>query len=203
MKTDSGLSKILRSAGVALMAFTAFLRAWGQPAADIPSQDQAPQAFIEGWPESARLTGQAMILKYGKPDQIDEASLVWHDRGPWKRIVVYREAVFQGEDDDKPKGFLQQTANYIVPAARLAALDPFTKELVGDPSREELSFRSDSESKNFLAINLADEIIRGQKTTEEAHAFYERQVRLMAAGKSSRYTERLLFPRGRRSAKPL
>ena len=47
---------------------------------------------------------------------------------------------------------------------------------------------------NFLALNLADEIATGKRSVEEARDFYARVETLSRAGKSSAYTENLLFP---------
>jgi hypothetical protein len=214
MKEDLGRSIVIAAIGLALMAFMvlapaighknrpASSQAWGEQAVDSSGQDVPLVALIDNWPTAARQNAQAMVLEYGQPDRTDEASLVWYNNGPWKKTVAYREAVFQGEDDAKPIGVLEQTISYHVPENRFPSLDAFTRSLVGDPGRDEMSFRSDSEKKNFVAINLADEIVRRAKTVDEARAFYEKQLSLMEAGKTSRYATGFLFPVDNESAKP-
>lgn len=214
MKQDLGRSIVIAATGLALMAFMVFApaigrrnhpasaQAWGEQAVDSSGQDVPLVALIENWPASARKNAEAMILEYGQPDHTEEASLVWYNNGPWKETVAYRETVFDGEDDAKPVGILRQTITYRVPEGRFASLDSFTRSLVGDPSRDELSFQSDSEKKNFLAINIADEIINREKTPDEAKDFYAKQISLTEAGKTSRYTMGFLFPVDNENAKP-
>jgi hypothetical protein len=62
-----------------------------------------------------------------------------------------------------------------------------------DRTRNELSFRSDSEKKNFLALNLADEIISNWKDADSARQAFAEAVNLSRAGKSSPYMEGLRF----------
>jgi hypothetical protein len=50
-----------------------------------------------------------------------------------------------------------------------------------------------SDLVNFLALNIADEIIRGRRDVRGAIAFYRRTLDLAAAGKTSPYMTRLLF----------
>jgi hypothetical protein len=213
MREDLGRSIVAAALGLAVMSIMvlapaigrknhpASSQAWADQAVDANGQDMPLVALIENWPAAARKNAESMIVEYGSPDHTDEASLVWYNNGPWKKTVVYREAVFEGEDDSKPVGVLQQTITYHVPEGRFASLDGFTRSLVGDPSRDELSFRSDSEKKNFLAINLAHEIVGREKTVDEARDFYDKQIRLMEAGKTSRYTMGFLFPVDNENAK--
>ena len=65
--------------------------------------------------------------------------------------------------------------------------------LTVNPSGDELTVKGESEAKNLLAMNLADEVIQGKKTPEEALEFYRKTVELSAAGKTSPYMEGLQF----------
>ncbi|MDD5656230.1 MAG: hypothetical protein PHF00_03140, partial [Elusimicrobia bacterium] len=69
----------------------------------------------------------------------------------------------------------------------------FSTSVVADRTRNELSSISDSEKKNFLALNLADEIVSGWKDPETARRTYDRLLDLDRAGKSSPYLEGLRF----------
>ncbi|MGQ0750651.1 MAG: hypothetical protein ACT4PS_08970, partial [Betaproteobacteria bacterium] len=43
---------------------------------------------IESWPSESREAAKLVIDQYGEPDEATETQLVWHRRGPWKRIVA-------------------------------------------------------------------------------------------------------------------
>ena len=53
--------------------------------------------------------------------------------------------------------------------------------------------RSDKEEANYLALNLADEIIKEKKNVEEARNFYTDQNQKLIGGEITEYTQGLLF----------
>jgi hypothetical protein len=156
--------------------------ALGQPA------DKA----IQGWPAIAKNAARAMIEKYGKPDGVGKDSLVWYSNGPWKRTLVHQRA-WPHYAFAQDKDFLENVIGYDVPKDKLEALTRFDKRLDVDQASAELSSRAESESMNFLALNLADEIIRGKRTLEEARDFQKQIMRLASAGKTSGYLNGFLF----------
>src|SRR5665213_1085462 len=141
-------------------------RAQGDPAGPPPTEgteaSQTPQTVILKWPEGARVTARAMISKYGEPNRFSEGALVWIDNGPWQKSVVYRSAWphFLGRKD---KDYLEQTIAYRVPAEKIDDLKRFDRRLEVNESRGQLSARSESEALNFLALNLADEIVTDKR----------------------------------------
>jgi hypothetical protein len=136
------------------------------------------------WPESPRLLARLMIDEYGPPQRVSADRLEWEARWPWKRISV--DAAWA----TRP---LEQVVDYYVPDSQLAELSRFAHGLAVYADRGELAARSDSEELNRLALNLADDILTGRRTPEEAGRFFERSVQLSAAGKSSPYLQRLRF----------
>ena len=46
---------------------------------------------VAGWPAKARALAYVMMKKYGQPDEIGSAKLMWNDNGPWKRTVLSRD----------------------------------------------------------------------------------------------------------------
>lgn len=151
-----------------------------------------PESIIRAWPAPQRAAAGAMIEKYGKPSQFDRRALVWFNNGAWKRTIVYRNAVHHAA---KAPGndFLQQTVGYIVPNDKVAALKLFDRRLEVSTTAGELTFTSDREATNLLALNLADEIVAGKRTVAGARAFFVKTSRLAASGKSSPYREALRF----------
>jgi hypothetical protein len=45
-------------------------------------------AIIADWPDESREAAQAVIDKYGEPDEATEHLLIWYQRGSWKKIVA-------------------------------------------------------------------------------------------------------------------
>jgi hypothetical protein len=165
----------------------------GPPQTEGTASSKTPEDAIRKWPEAARVTALAMIAKYGRPTRYSKDALVWIDNGPWEKTVVYRGAWphFVGR---KNKDYLEQTIAYRVPAGKIDELKRFDRRLEVNESRSQLSARSESEPMNFLALNLAHEIVMDRSSVEDARDFYVKTERLSKAGKSSRYMDGLLFP---------
>jgi hypothetical protein len=168
-----------------------------EPLAPPPTEgtqaSRTPDSVVRQWPDAARATARAMIAKYGQPVRWSEAALVWVANGPWEKTVVYRSAWphFTGRRD---KDYLEQTIAYRVPAEKFDALRRFDKRISIDGDTGQLSARSESESTNFLTMNLADEIVTGKREVADARDFYKKTVSLSKSGKSSPYMSGLLFP---------
>ena len=76
----------------------------------------------------------------------------------------------------------------------MSDLKRFDARLEVSAIRGQLSARSESETTNFLVVNLADEIITNARGVKDARDFYSKTVRLSKAGKWSPYLDRFLFP---------
>jgi len=151
----------------------------------------SPEVVVGIWPAPQRAAARALIDKYGRPAQFDSNALAWFNNGIWKRTIVYRRGPIAGPNRDKQ--FLSQSVGYIVPADKIAALKKFDKRLEVSQTAGEMTFTSDREATNLLALNLADEIVTGRRTVASARAFFMRTTVLAAAGKSSPYRRDLRF----------
>lgn len=173
----------------------------GPPPTEGTQASQTPETVIQKWPEGARATAREMISKYGEPNRFSEGALVWIDNGPWRKTVVYRNAWphFLGRRD---KDYLEQTIAYRVPAEKIEDLKRFDRRLEINESRGQLSSRSESEAMNFLALNLADEIVTDKRDVDDARDFMAKTESLAASGKTSPYTKGFLFPNRGDSADP-
>jgi hypothetical protein len=149
------------------------------------------ETLIRDWPKPARNAALMMIDKYGQPNDLNDDSLVWRGNGPWKRTIVHRAGL--PGPRERRDDVLQQIVTYRVPLNKFPELARFDDRLVMDRTRNELSFRSDSEKKNFLALNLADEIVSNWKDAQSARQALAEGMDLSRAGKSSPYTEGLRF----------
>jgi hypothetical protein len=132
-----------------------------------------------------------MTDKYGAPDRMESIGLVWYDRAPWKKIVVWDEPEFATLGRGSRN--LEQTIAYTVPEDKRRLLGSFSVDLTVSPNGAELSARSSSEERNFLMVNLADEIVRGLLSPSDARAVFSRTLQLADAGKTSPSMQRLLF----------
>ncbi|MFI5351187.1 MAG: hypothetical protein ACHQ2Z_16705 [Elusimicrobiota bacterium] len=153
---------------------------------------QTPDRVIRTWPEPSRAAARALLDKYGEPSAFDDASLIWHRNGPWEDTVVYRgtpRRSKRGLDAD----IIEQSIVYAVPAKKITELKRFDSRLDIDRPSGEISARSESEKLNFLALNLAAEIVAGKRNAGQARDFYRKTLTLSESGKSSPYMEGFLF----------
>ena len=188
METIARQGTRIFAAGIGLLA----LLVW--PATRIAHAAAAatPEAVIQTWPAPERATAGAMLAKYGPPNQFDRRALVWFNNGNWKRTIVYRQPLHHSAKAPG-KDFLQQTVGYIVPDDKIAVVKRFNSRLEVSPTAGELTFASDSEATNLLALNLADEIVAGKRSVAQAREFFAKTSRLAASGKSSPYLDGLRF----------
>lgn len=156
---------------------------------DVSVSGSTPESIILQWPTYSFRLARYMITKYGQPAISADARLVWIDNGPWKKTVVYRVPPGGGRDD----GRLEQSAGYRVLPERLAELKLFDPAVAVDDKAGTLTVLSNAESDNFLAMNLADEVVRGKRSAKDASGFRRQILKLQDAGKSSPYLEKLLF----------
>lgn len=161
-----------------------------------PVQDSMTAAQVEqmtrDWPEASRQAVQYLTDKYGAPASIGAGMAVWGETGPWKRTVVYDEAVphhFPMQHVD----VMQQWINYQAPVDQYDELARYDGSVVLERTTGEMSARCDKEAANFLAVNLAHEIATGKRTVEDARKEYGTQVKGLMAGEKSDYTSGIMF----------
>jgi hypothetical protein len=146
----------------------------------------------QGMSDWANVTADAMVEKYGPPDRVETLRLVWENRGPWKKIMVW-DGIGYFQNQDGGSNNLQEVIAYAVPADKRDDLLRFSRGIFVSPDGSELSSRSTGEDRNFLALNLADRIIKGELTPQDARVEYLHEIELAESGKSSPSMERLLF----------
>ena len=164
---------------------------WGCAGPSLPERSSVAGVRPDG-PDRMNRGLDGMIEKYGRPDRMETDRVVWEKKGPWKRIVVWDDMGARQMDMAEDKN-IEEIISYLVPEDKRLAVEGFSKRIKVSADGAELSARSASEGRNFLALNLADEIIRGVKTPEEAGAFDAATLQLADAGKPSPYMKGLLF----------
>ncbi len=161
----------------------------GAPPTAVPTM---AEHIIVDWPEAQRVAAQTFISTYGQPDEMTESRLIWHNSSPWKEIHLYRDAI-QDLFPIPHSGFIVQTINYNVPVDRMDEVATFDASIVIDQATGEISARSNNEAINFLALNLVDEIVKNERSVEEARDFYTAEAERIANGEFSEYTSGLRF----------
>lgn len=162
------------------------------PAAVRAAGQQQASAIVEDWPETAKKAAQAMIEKYGEPDGVTKSLLIWHNNGPWKRTIVTKEET----DHDFPmphKDVLEQFINYKVPPEKFDELAQYDGSVIVERTKGEISARCDKEAANFLALNLANDIVNGEKSVEEARQAYGEAIKKMMDGDPPEMTQGFTF----------
>jgi hypothetical protein len=128
------------------------------------------QSMAMNWPQASRKALEATVQKYGMPTEMTNTMAVWKNSGPFLKTVVFSEEIphrFPKPHSD----VLEQTIYYRVPPDRFDDLAQFDGSIKADRTKGTLSARCDSEANNILALNLANDIITGAKSVEEARQF--------------------------------
>ena len=168
----------------------------------ILSSGLTAESVLDRWGEASQKAAKSIIEKYGQPDEVSEGRLVWHNTGAFQKTIVYKEEL--PRDFPSPHvDVLEQFVESNVPFEKYGDLARFDGSLHADRTSGLLSARGPSETDNFIALNLAHEIVATGRTVESAREAYARAAALEAAGKTSPYSQGLLFKtRGRAQPDP-
>ncbi len=151
-------------------------------------------AMVASWPTKQRETIALMTAKYGEPTVMGDRNVEWYGNGPFVKTAIAR--------DDVPHNFpmahtdyLTQTVKHRVPADKLDDLNEYDGSVYYHRTRGELSAQCDVEEMNYLALNLAHDVITGKRAAGDARAFYAKTAMAFKQGdKSSPYVRGLMFP---------
>lgn len=158
----------------------------------LTNQPQSIDEIIAEWPETARESAKTVIKTYGTPHEATRHMLAWRGAGPWKWTVI-TDVETEHEWPTPHVDVLEQAINYHVPPERFTDLAKFDGSVIAERTRGELSARCEGEDANFLAINLAHEIVTGRRSVGEARQRYAQAMQAMTDGRDDPYTEGLLF----------
>ena len=147
---------------------------------------------LASWPAGPRLAGLEMIEKYGAPKEVTDDRMVWHDAGPFKRILLTREEL-PHHFPIVHKDYLEHTISYDVPADKASDVLAFDGSISIYRVGGELSARCDLESNNVLTLNLAQEIVEGKKSVEQARKEFGEAIMARTNAKDPEITKELQF----------
>jgi len=166
-------------------------------AADSSMMMKPDQATVDGiiasWKATPQEVARTVIAKYGLPQEASAMRLVWHNNGPWKMTELVNEEIPHSFPKPHPD-MLKQTISYRVPPDKFDELAEYDGSVIVERTKGEISARCDKEGANFLALNLADEIVRGKRSVKDARKFYAETAIEM---KNPEYMKGFLFQASR------
>lgn len=148
--------------------------------------------LIADLPPRPRVAALQMLEQYGIPQEATSERMIWHEAGPFKRITVTR-AEHHHDFPFPHMDFLEHTISYLVPVEKAADLSAYDASLTFDRTRGEMSARCDLEEHNILTLNLAHDIICGNKDTKQARQAFSHTVLEDWEGEHPSYVESLQF----------
>lgn len=150
------------------------------------------EAIIQNWPDKPKEVARQMVSLYGQPDEMTPSHIIWINNGPWKRTVVYRDET--AHNFPRPHSdVLEQTLSYQVPVDKFDELAMLDGSLIASRTKGELMVLGESEELNYLALNVANDVVSDTRTLEEARDFYGDTARAFYDGQSPEYTQGLQF----------
>ncbi|MFC0534188.1 hypothetical protein [Phytohabitans kaempferiae] len=151
--------------------------------------------LTEGWPTAATAAARAADQKYGPPDEASENTLIWHDRTPWKRVVVSR-AMVPHRFPHSHVDVVEHVVAHRVPLERIGALAAFSGSVVYDRTRGELSSHCEDEEGNILALNLAHDVVTRGLDVEAARRRGHTAIESRDSADRDPYLDALVFEPG-------
>jgi hypothetical protein len=151
--------------------------------------------IVRHWPARSRKLARDIVRASGLPHEATDSMLIWYYHGPWKRTVVHREGA--AHNFPRPHvDLLEQTIDYRVPVEKHSDLADFDGSIIVDRTRGEMSAHCDCEEMNRLMLNLAHDIVVGNKTPTQARQECGRIAAGLRLNWSDPYSEELRFSAG-------
>jgi hypothetical protein len=157
--------------------------------------------IIASWPDESREAAQLVVDAYGDPQESTAERLVWHQVGPWKRVVATK-AYYQHDFPAPHVDAVESVIDYRVPPGKVSALAIFDGSVVVERTVGEVSARCHDEEANQLALNLVHDIVTGAKTAEQAREYYAKEFLDYRRGKPTPYMDELRIPEQANTADP-
>lgn len=164
----------------------------GKKVAGEARSGMSAEQAVEKWKDEPKKVAKTIIEKYGQPDEVTSERLIWHNNGPWLKTELVNEEIphkFPVPHHD----MLKQTVAMLVPAEKFSDLAAYDGSVIVERTKGTLSARCDKESMNFLAVNLAKDVVEGKKSVEEARDAYASIAMKAMKGESDPYIEGLQF----------
>ena len=190
MTLSSGVQRIA-TAAIAMAAIFAIPASAQQPMARMSANQM--QTMMSSWPASARMAAADMMRKYGPPHEVTATMVKWHNNGPWKYTMISKNETMHRFPGPHPD-VMEQGINYRVPVSMFDDLAAYDGSVTVDRTQGHMAARCDKEGANFLALNLAHDVVTRRKTVVAARAYYGRAISAFKkTGRMDPYMQRLQF----------
>jgi hypothetical protein len=159
---------------------------------NISSKNKVLVPDLKDWPQASQKAAREIMDKYGVPSEVTKDMLIWNNNGIWLKTIVYKEEVkhnFPSPHTD----VVEQWINYGMLPDKFDPLAKFDGSITTNRTNGTISSRCDREAMNFLALNLAHEIVMGVKSVTQARFDYATQAQEFNKGEKPSYTQKLIF----------
>ncbi len=178
--------------GIGTVAFAKLSTAEKVKDAPIEKNISSPKDDMSGWSDASKMAVMMMKKSYGEPAAKTADMMMWNNTGQWKKTVVYAKE-FKHDFPMPHTDVMEQWIDYKVPQEKFSDLAKYDGSVVCNRTNGEISARCDKEGANFLAINLANDIITGKKDVKSARDFYAKSIKEMINGGKPEYMQKLVF----------
>ena len=151
----------------------------GQTSDMKPMTMKVDQAMVDKitstWKSEPKALAHKIIAKYGLPQEASANRLIWMNNGPWKWSELVNEEI-QHDFPMPHHDMFYQAIAWRVPADKFDELAEYDGSVIVERTKGEVGARCDKEEANFLAINLAHDLVTGKKGVDEARKAYSEAV---------------------------
>lgn len=144
-----------------------------------PMMMKVDQAMVDritaSWKAEPKMLAMKIVAKYGLPQEASANRLIWMNNGPWKWSELVNEEV-QHDFPMPHHDMFKQVIAWKVPADKFDDLAEYDGSVIVERTKGEIAARCDKEEANFLAINLAHDIISGKRSASEARKMYTEAI---------------------------
>jgi hypothetical protein len=147
---------------------------------------------MKGWPMASQMAVKEQTALYGKPNEMTATMAVWHNNGPWTKTVV-TNMESQHHFPKSHMDCMEQSVSFRVPLDMYDELAEFDGSVTVDRTQGTLAARCDKEENNFLALNLAYDVVMKKKTVEQARMAYGEMIKQAMAGNKPEYMKKIMF----------
>ncbi len=150
------------------------------------------ERIIHSWPEVPKSVAREIIDKYGAPDVIGSDLFVWQNKGPYAWMQLHSHEV-QHNFPMPHKDVLDIAIPYRIPATMCSQLCEFDGSVSVMRTRGLLIASCFKEALDLLTLNLANDVLTGKKTPEQARMEFGDIAQQVMKGEMPPYAEKLQF----------
>ncbi|WP_104131160.1 MULTISPECIES: hypothetical protein [unclassified Cryobacterium] len=147
---------------------------------------------LADWPDESREAAQLVVDKYGEPHESTATQLTWFAVGEWKRVVATK-AFWEHRFPAPHYDSVESIIDYRVAPDLFSALAQFDGSVVARRTMGELSATCHDEEANRLALNLAHDLISGDRDVPDARAYYSKEFTDARRKAPTPYMQKLHF----------